>query len=234
MPSASKTTTLYSSGGNPYTLSSSFTETGTSTSNNTSTISCTAQLIPINNYWSTSYQSTLSIYWHDNRENTDRLVSSINFAGIGSGETKTTTGTITVYHKEDGTLSGYAYAYFNKGNTTSSFAPNSGGIATDLTPLTNIERYPLLTSAPNFTDEENPTITYTTTSGFENATTYACISLTGATDDIAYRQVNISAGTYTFELTGNERNVLRNATPDSNILNVTFILKTTVGTNNYL
>lgn len=233
MPSASKTTTLYSSAGYGYTLSASFVETQTDTNNNTSTISCTAQLIPTSYYWGTSYQSTLSVYWHDNKENVDKPVSSISFAGINAGETKTTTGTITVYHKDDGTLSGYAYAYFSKGSTTSAYAPNSGGVTTDLTALTNIDRYPLIVSATNFNDEENPSITYSTNVGFENATTYACISLDGTTDNISYRQVNISDGAYTFSLTTSERNVLRNGTPNSNILNVYFILKTVVGSTNY-
>lgn len=233
MPSASKTTTLYSSAGYGYTLSASFVETQTDTINNTSTISCTAQLIPTNAYWGTSYQSTLSVYWHDNKENIDKPVSSISFAGINAGETKTTTGTITVYHKDDGTLSGYAYAYFLKGSTTSAYAPNSGGITTDLTALTNIDRYPLIVSATNFNDEENPSITYSTNLGFENASTYACISLDGTTDNVSYRQVNINDGAYTFSLTTSERNVLRNGTPNSNILNVYFILKTVVGNTNY-
>lgn len=229
----SKETTLYSNGGNPYTLGAGFQEVGTSTPNNYSTLNLQGYLSPTIYYWSTNYPSTLALYWHDNRENVDRLANSITFNGIGAGETKTVTATINAYHKEDGTLSGYAYVYFTKGNTTSSFAPNSGGVATDWTPLTNIDRYPLITGAPNFTDEDNPTITYTTNVGFENAKTYACISLDGSTDNIAYREVNISNGSYTFELTQAERNVLRNATPDSNTLNVTFILKTVVGSDNY-
>ena len=235
MPSASKSTTLYASGGYAYTLSSSFVEIDTSTADNTSTVSCTAQLIPTNYYWSTGYNSTLAIYWHDNRENTDKLVSSITFAGIGAGETKTVTGTKTVYHKEDGTLSGYAYAYFTKGQTTSAYAPNSGGVATDLTALTNIDRYPMILTAPDFNDEGNPTITFSTTLGFSNATVEACIKLTEqGSDVIPYRQItNISTGTYTFNLTTAERNTLRSSTPNSNNLEVVFTLRTTVGNDTY-
>ena len=234
MPSASKTTTLYSNGGHAYTLKAEFVETGTSTPNNTSTLTCKASLIPTNAYWSTSYSSSLAIYWHDNRENTDRLVNSISFAGISSGETKSTEGSITVYHKEDGTLSGYAYAYFTKGSTTSAYAPNSGGIATDWTPLTKIDRYPMITSAPNFNDEQDPTITYTTTSGFSSATYSACISITGATDDVQYRTIDLSTGSYTFELTEVERNTLRYAARNSNNINVIFYLRTIVGNAVYL
>lgn len=234
MPSASKTITIYSNGGNAYYLRAEFTETSTSTPNNTSTLTCKASLIPTNAYWSTSYSSSLAIYWHDNRENTDRLVNSINFSGINSGETKSTEGSITIYHKEDGSLSGYAYAYFTKGSTTSSYAPNSAGVSTDWTALTSISRYPMITSAPNFNDEQNPTITYTTTSGFSSAIYTACISLTGATDDVPYRTIDLNAGSYTFELTETERNTLRYAARNSNTINVIFYLRTIVGNTNYL
>ena len=229
----SKETTLYSNGGHPYTLGASFEQVSVDAANNTRTLSCAAYLIALANYWSTDKESSVVVYWHDNHQNTDVFVSILTFKGMSEGETKTTIGSITVPNNDDGTLSGYAYAYFNKGSTTSSFAPNSGGVATDWTVLTPVDRYPMITTAPNFTDEENPTITYTTNVGFENAKTYACISLDGNTDNIAYREINISNGNYTFNLTEAERNVLRNATPDSNTLNVMFFLKTTAGGNNY-
>ena len=227
MPSASKTTTLYSNSGNVYYLTASFTETGTNTANNTSDISCTATLSPSNAYWGTSYSSTLAIYWHDNRQNTDVYLNSISFAGINSGETKSVTGATTVYHRDDGTLSGYAYAVFTKGSTTSSYAPNSGSVATDWTGLTNIDRYPLITSAPNFSDEDNPTITYTTNVGFASYVTEICIKLVETDDPIIdYRQVNVANGSYTFEFTEAERNILRNSTPNSNTITVYIMLRT--------
>ena len=229
----SKTTTLYSNGGHPYTLGASFEQVSVDAANNTRTLSCTGFLSTIANYWSTSQDSSITAYWHDNRQNTDVFVSTLTFKGMSDGETKTTSGTITVPNNDDGTLSGYVYVYFTKGTTTSSFAPNSGGVATDWTPLIPVDRYPIITSAPNFTDEENPTILFTKNVGFENAKTYACISLDGNIDNIAYREINISNGSYTFNLTEAERNVLRNATPDSNTLNVMFFLKTTAGGNNY-
>lgn len=96
-----------------------------------------------------------------------------------------------------------------------------------------IDRYPLIRTAPDFNDEENPTITYSTIMGFENATLYGCISVDGTTDTVPYRQLVVEDGQYTFNLTTTERNALRNATPNSSILPVTFILKTTVGDDNY-
>lgn len=232
MISATKDATIYASGVYPYTLTAEFTETETSEENNTSTLSCTAKLKSINNFWSTSYPSSIAIYWHDNRQNEDVLVKAEGFEGMTAGETKTATGTITVYHKDDGTLSGYAYAYFTKGTTTSTFAPESGGVATDLTALTSIDRYPLILTAPNFTDEDNPTITYSTAIGFEGATVETAIfDSTGNTNYVPYRSVIVANGSYTFNLTAEERNTLRNATPNSNELDVLFKLRTTT-TNN--
>ena len=140
MASASNSTTLYNNNGNGFTLTASFNENSTSTANNTSNITCTATFTATNSNWYTSYASTLTIYWHDNRENYDRQVASISFAGIDQWSSKTASGTINVTHNDDGGLSGYAYAYFSKGSTTTSWACNSGGVATSWTALTTIAR----------------------------------------------------------------------------------------------
>ena len=140
MASASNSTTLYNNNGYGFTLTASFNENSTNVANNTSNITCTATFTASNSNWSTSYNSTLIIYWHDNREGYDRQVASINFAGISLNSSKTASGTINVTHKDDGTLSGYAYAVFTKGQTTTSWACNSGGVTTSWTALTTIAR----------------------------------------------------------------------------------------------
>ena len=83
---------------------------------------------------------TLYLYWHDNRTNTDTLVSSlvISQCGIDYG-TKTTSGTIDVTHNADGTLSGYAYAKWTK-DRNYAYVPASGSVQTDWTALTTIPR----------------------------------------------------------------------------------------------
>lgn len=139
MASASKSATLNSNSGYTYTLTASFTENSTNTTNNTSNIKCTATLKSNGASWSSSYNSTLIIYWHDNRENYDRQVASINLTSLGRNASSSASGTINVTHKDDGTLSGYAYAKFTKGGT-SSYTPNSGGVSTNNTALTTIPR----------------------------------------------------------------------------------------------
>lgn len=83
-----------------------------------------------------------------------------------------------------------------------------------------------ITSAPNFTDEQNPTINYTNPFGNNVTSLQACISLTGQTDDVVYRDVSKTGTSYTFNLTDAERNVLRKAAT-TNSLAVHFYLRTT-------
>ena len=100
--------------------------------------------------------------------------------------------------------------------------------------LDTIYRGATISSAPNFNDEENPTITYSNPSGSNTTLLQACISLTGSTDDIAYRDLDISGTSYTFELTEEERNILRNATLDGSASRkVRFYVKSTVAGYNY-
>ncbi len=92
-----------------------------------------------------------------------------------------------------------------------------------------------LTSAVDFTDEENPTITYNNPSGGAVGSLQACISLTGSNADIAYRDISkvLGSGSYTFNLTTAERNVLRNATTTSKSRTVVFYVKTTIGSQTH-
>lgn len=97
--------------------------------------------------------------------------------------------------------------------------------------LDTIPRQANLTAAPNFTDENNPTITYSNPAGNNVSSLQTCISFTGSTDDIAYRDVSKTGTSYTFSLTEAERNVLRNATTGSNSRIVKFYLRTVIGGN---
>lgn len=99
--------------------------------------------------------------------------------------------------------------------------------------LDTIPRQANITSAPNFNDEQNPTINYENKAGNSVSSLQACISLTGASDDIAYRDISKTGTSYTFNLTETERNVLRNATKNSNSRNVTFFIKTVIGGNTF-
>ena len=103
--SASNNTSLQPSGSGTkaYTLTASFTENSTDTINNTSNVSVTATLQANGTYWSTSYSSTLEIYWYDNRTGTETLKNSITFNGMsGYRDSKSVSATFDVQHNNDG------------------------------------------------------------------------------------------------------------------------------------
>lgn len=99
--------------------------------------------------------------------------------------------------------------------------------------LPSIPRQANITSAPDFNDEANPTINYSNPAGNIVSSLQACISLTGATDDIKYRDISKTGSSYTFNLTTAERNVLRNACTTSNSRKVQFFIKTVIGGNTF-
>lgn len=113
------------------------------------------------------------------------------------------------------------------------FSPSSGSASGSIS-LTNIPRQANILTAPDFNDEENPTITYSNSAGNSVSSLQACISLTGSADDIEYRDISKTGSSYTFELTDAERNVLRNATlSGSTQRQVIFFVKTEIGGNTY-
>lgn len=134
-------------------LTAYFNENSTSTANNTSNITCRASLYTPSAGWNngSGRNDNLRIYWHDNRENYDRLVATWSGSAVDVGQTITAEGTINVTHKDDGTLSGYAYATWSRDGGNANYAPASGGVATDWTGLTTIARasQPSINTYPN-------------------------------------------------------------------------------------
>lgn len=132
-----------------------------------------------------------------------------------------------VYHNDDGsasvTLSSYLYNGYLKLSKT------IGGTAT----LPKIPRRAKFTAAGGFNDETNPSIYYENPAGNSVNSLMACISLTGAIDDIAYRDIAKTGTSYTFNLTDAERKVLRENTKGSTTRKVTFFIRTIIGTSTY-
>lgn len=94
--------------------------------------------------------------------------------------------------------------------------------------LDTIPRQATLLTAPNFNDEENPQITFKNPGNF---TIDAYIEASGMETIIHNNIPNI--GTYTFELTQEEKKQLYLLTKNSNKLNVTFGIQTTIGSDRY-
>ena len=137
-------------------------------------------------------------------------------------------GTKTLTHNTDGTRSfavsirGAIYTYAVNCTANNEKSPFI---------LDTIPRQATLTAAPNFTDLDNPTITYSNPAGNAVTDLKACISFTGAKDDIAYRNISKTGSTYQFPLTAAERDVLRNNTGIDR--DVIFYVRTIIGSVTY-
>lgn len=212
--------------GNNYTLQAYFNETGTNVEGNYSTVYVEAKLIARNTNWSSSYASYLRVYWHDNKENYDRLVSEISMYGCNQWTDYYANGEITVYHNNDGDLSGYAYATFTKGGT-SSYAPNSGSVTTDWTALTSIPRFAKITnSIGDFNDEQTPWFDF---SNPANSTMSCWLEVNPNGAHLCVRNLSGNSGRYTWELTESERNQLRAQMTTSNKGKIRIGLYSTIG-----
>ena len=204
-------TTAYS--GRYLTLSWSATQ---STANNTSTIS-----------WSLKGAggSTTNYY------------KAGNFKVIIAGETVyNSTARISLYNGTT-VASGTKVIYHNAGGDKSFAASAEAGIYTyDVNckgsgswELKSIARAATITSAPNFTDEDSPTIKYSNVAG--NATTKleACIKQ-GENIIVPYRTITKTATEYKFNFTDTERKNLRQAVKSGSSIKVNYFIRTTIGT----
>lgn len=194
------------------------TENSTSIPNNSSSVTVKVQAWRTNTGYTT--YGTGTCYCNIDGKSYSQSISSSQKITYNSYTTLFST-TVTIPHNNDGTKNIYVEAKITHARFTSSYH----GFTVS---LTNIPRQANITAVTNFNDEGNPTITYSNSAGETVTSLDACISLTGSTDDIAYRPISKTGTTYTFELTTAERDVLRNATPNSNTLTVYFYVRTVI------
>ena len=173
-----------------------------------------------NTTYSTPFPSSFTI----SGGGTKNFTTAISFRGNSSA--KIYSDEVTIQHSQDGTHANVTLSISYAGNSQQSSNSASRSVA-----LPKINRYPVLTSAPNFNDEQNPTIKYSTTLGMTGASVKACIAVDGSTK-VPYRDVVVEDGQYTFELTESERNTLRKLAT-TNTLQVEFTLRTTYNGTNY-
>lgn len=185
-------------------------ETGVNTGNNTSTVSWSFVLSPIQTGWDWNVSGiSYSINVDGNVKN--GTIQSYN----GSSTVTLASGTKTITHNNDGSKSiSFSFSVSDRANKT--YTPGNASKSGSLT-LTKINRYPTLTSGSNFTDEGNPTLK------FSNAGVYPVrVKLeAGGNTQLIIRDIPQKSTSYTFDLTEQERNTLRALTPNSNSLSVT-------------
>lgn len=137
-------------------------------------------------------------------------------------------GSLPIPHNSDGTKKISVSGQWKSAGGT--YAPTNLTFSGTQT-LPNIARGATITSAPDFNDEQNPTIVYANPAGSSVTTLQAGIYGTdGKTAFAAYRNVN-KTGTlsYTFNLTNTERDALRSAFPNAKTMKVRFYLRTVIG-----
>lgn len=215
-----------SKGHHKFTLT--ITENSTGTANNTSSVSWSFVLSPAVKGYGWNYSGTVPVSYKVTINGTDYTGNIMSYNGSSTVTVKSGSNTIT--HNADGNKS-ISYS-FSVSSISASYLPGSASASGSMD-LTYIPRAATITSAPNFTDIQNPTITYSNPAGNAVTTLKACISLTGATDDIAYREISKTGTSYTFPLTDAERAVLRNATTGSNGRTVYFFVWTVIGGKDY-
>jgi len=194
------------------------TENSYSLANNTSNVTVKVQVWRTNQGYETYGTGTCYVNI-DGTTYSQSISSSQKFTY--NSYTQVFSKSLTINHDANGSKALYVSSYISH----SRFDSTSQGFTVN---LTNIPRSANITNAPNFTDIQNPTITYSNSAGNSVSSLQACISLTGSTDDISYRDIPINGTSYTFNLTDAERNVLRQATTTSNTRTVYFYIKTVI------
>lgn len=128
-----------------------------------------------------------------------------------------------VSHDADGTKTAQLSDTFNINATIDGKKVGSITASGSIT-LDRIARNATIVTANDFTDETNPTLTYS------NPSSFSCdVSIEFAGGSITRAgAASGSGGSYTMQLTDSERTTLRNASKDSPTLKVTYVLKTTI------
>ena len=211
-------------------------------------------------FTTTSYSNrSITFNWSLASQSIENNTSTINWSFVGSGSatswyntrngyvnidgarrwtqtsdiqlrngTTMASGTLTITHNADGKRSFSAdggATIFNYGT----YQTGSGSWE-----LPQIPRAATLTTAPNFTDEGNPTITYSNPAGSAVSSLKACIAdINGQNLYAEYRDIPLDGTAYTFNLTEQERNNLRWASINSPNLAVKFYVTTTISGNTY-
>lgn len=99
--------------------------------------------------------------------------------------------------------------------------------------LDTIARKATITSAPNFTDEQNPTVSYSNPAGSAATVAIGIYKTDGSTMLVGYKTANSTAKSFTFSLTTAERTALQNACTTSTSMTVRFYIRTSIGNSFY-
>lgn len=218
-------TKTYTQSSNSFTLELTLVEQSTSTAGNSSTLSYTLKLkSTTKNFAQYGVGAAVKL---DNQTVAVRDRGSAPKITLGTySEVTLLSGTHTVAHNSDGSKS-MSLAY-SLDMASASYTPGSMSGSGTMT-LTKIPRGATITSAPNFTDEDDPVVKVSNPAGVS-------VQL-GIFKDSTHALANyrtISGTSYTFRLTQAEREAMRKVDTTKNTAQVRFYVKSTVGGQTFI
>lgn len=218
-------TRTYTQSSNTFTLELTLVEQSTSTAGNTSTLSYTLKLkSTTKNFAQYGVGAAVKL---DNQTVAVRDRGSAPKITLGTySEVTLLSGTHTVAHTSDGSKS-MALAY-SLDMASASYTPGPMSGSGTMT-LTKIPRGATITSAPNFTDEDDPVVKVSNPAGVSVQLGIFKDSTHALAD---YR--TISGTSYTFRLTQAEREAMRKVDTTKNTAQVRFYVKSTVGGQTFI
>ena len=218
-------TKTYTQSSNGFTLELTLVEQSTSTAGNSSTLSYTLKLkSTTKNFAQYGVGAAVKL---DNQTVAVRDRGSAPKITLGTySEVTLLSGTRTVAHTSDGSKS-MALAY-SLDMASASYTPGAMSGSGTMT-LTKIPRGATITSAPNFTDADDPAVKVSNPAG---VSVQLGIFKDGYTPLADYR--TISGTSYTFRLTQAEREAMRKVDTTKNTAQVRFYVKSTVGGQTFI
>ena len=161
-----------------------------------------------------------------------RATISVNGSVVhsrGSGRVwggRVASGQTTIWHNSDGTRN------FGADGNAAIYAAQTNAWGSGNWDLPRIPRNAVILSAQDFSDEGNPTITYSNPAGYNMGILRAGIFKDDNATPLAdYRDIDKGGSSYTFHLTESERQQIRNHTSNTNVLPVRFFLWSDIAGN---
>lgn len=218
-------TRTYTQSSNTFTLELTLVEQSTSTAGNSSTLSYTLKLkSTTKNFAQYGVGAAVKL---DNQTVAVRDRGAAPRITLGTySEVTLLSGTHTVAHTSDGSKS-MALEY-SLDMASASYTPGAMSGSGTMT-LTQIPRGATITSAPNFTDEDDPVVKVSNPAGVSVQLGIFKDSTHALAD---YR--TISGTSYTFRLTQAEREAMRRVDTAKNTAQVRFYVKSTVGGQTFI
>ena len=200
-------------------------ENSTDLATNTSSVSWSFVLSPIQSGWDWVYQNTVPVTY-------TVTINGVNYTGNimeynGTSTVTVRSGTTVIQHNSDGSKS-LSFS-FSVSSINVSILPGSASASGTMN-LTQIARCATITSAPSTFgyDAESVTITYSVPSGTAVEKVEACIAdAKGSTSYVPYREISRTGTSYTFEFTDAEKATLGSAAT-SDKLDLAYYLRTTI------